>query len=153
MANTYTQIYIQLVFAVRDRASLIKPEWRDELFKYITGIFNNKGIKLIAIGGVEDHVHILFALVPNIALSDLVRDIKTASGAFISERQFVRGKFYWQEGFGAFSYSRSQLDAVARYVLNQEAHHAKRTFREEYIELLDRCEVSYEDSYLFDWIG
>jgi putative transposase len=152
MANTYMQIYIQVVFAVQERDSLIKKEWREELFKYIAGIFKNKGIKLIAIGGVEDHIHILFALDPKLALSDIVRNLKANSSKFINEKSFVRGKFYWQEGFGAFSYSRSQLDGVTRYVLNQEEHHAARSFKDEYIELLKRFEVGYEDRYLFNWI-
>ncbi len=153
MANTYTQIYVQVVFAVQERACLIKPEWREELFKYIAGILKNQGIKLIAIGGVEDHIHILFALIPKIALSDLVRDIKASSSKFINEKGFVRGKFYWQEGFGAFSYSRSQIDSVAKYVLSQEEHHANRSFKGEYIDLLDRFDVDYDQRYLFDWIA
>lgn len=152
MANTYTQIYIHVIFAVQERACLIKPEWREELFKYIAGILKNQGIKLIAIGGIEDHIHILFGLVPKIALSDLVRDIKANSSKFINEKGFVRGKFYWQEGFGAFSYSRSQIDIVAKYVLNQEKHHAGRSFKVEYIELLDRFNVDYDERYLFEWV-
>ena len=152
MANTYSQIYIQGVFAVEQRMSLIRKEWKEELFKYIGGIFRNKKQKLIAIGGVEDHIHLLFGLKPSTAISDLIRDVKSDSTEFINKRKFVRGSFYWQEGFGAFSYSRSQLDAVAKYVLNQEKHHAKRTFREEYTTLLDRFEVEYEDRYLFNWI-
>lgn len=152
MANTYSQIYIQTVFAVQERACLIKAEWKTELFKYISGVFRNKGQKLIAIGGVEDHIHILFGLGPDVAISDLVRDVKTSSGSFINKGGFVNGKFYWQEGFGAFSYSRSQIDTVAKYVLNQEKHHAKQTFRDEYTNLLDRFDVKYEDRYLFDWI-
>jgi putative transposase len=152
MANTYTQIYVHVVFAVQERASIIKKEWREELFKYITGIFKNQGVKLIAIGGVEDHIHILFALEPKIALSDLIRVVKANSSKFINEKGFVRGKFYWQEGFGAFSYSRSQLDEVARYVLNQEQHHANKSFKDEYIGLLDRYEIEYEGRYLFKWI-
>ncbi|MFN0279549.1 MAG: IS200/IS605 family transposase [Pyrinomonadaceae bacterium] len=128
MANTFTQIYIHVVFAVQERAGLIKTEWREELFKYIAGILKNQGVKLIAIGGVEDHIHILFGLNPKIALSNLVRDIKANSSKFINEKGFVRGKFYWQEGFGAFSYSRSQIDTVAKYVLNQEKHHANKSF-------------------------
>jgi putative transposase len=130
---------------------LIKAEWKEELFKYIAGILNNQRIKLIAIGGVEDHIHILFGMSPNIALSDLVRDLKTASSKFINEKKFVRGKFYWQEGFGAFSYSRSQIDAVAKYVLNQEQHHAGKSFKDEYIALLNRFEVKFDERYLFDW--
>src|SRR5687767_9943956 len=144
MANTYTQIYIHVVFAVQERACLIKPEWKEELFKYIGGILKNQGIKLIAIGGVEDHIHILFGLNPNIALSDLVRDVKANSSKYINEKGFVHGKFYWQEGFGAFSYSRSQIDPVAKYVLNQEAHHMHRSFKAEYTELLDRFDVAYD---------
>ncbi|KXK07144.1 MAG: transposase-like protein [Acidobacteria bacterium OLB17] len=152
MANTYSQIYIQVVFAVRERECLIKKEWREELFKYIAGIFRNKDIKLIAIGGVEDHIHIFFGLDPKTALSDLVRDIKSNSSKFINEKAFVRGKFYWQEGFGAFSYSRSQVNDVARYVMNQEKHHAARSFKAEFIDLLERFGVQYEERYLFDWL-
>ena len=152
MANTYTQIYIHVVFAVQARESLIKVEWREDLFKYIAGILKNQGIKLLAIGGVEDHVHILFGMSPTIALSDLIREVKANSSKYINENKFVRGKFYWQEGFGAFSYSRSQIDAVAKYVLNQEQHHAGRSFKDEYVGLLNRFEVEFDDRYLFDWI-
>jgi len=129
-----------------------KPDRKEELFKYITGIVINQGQKLIAIGGVADHIHLLIGIRPSISISDLIRDIKANSSRFINEKEFVRGKFYWQEGFGAFSYSRSQLDAVAKYVLNQERHHAKRSFRDEYIGLLDRFEVEYDERYLFDWV-
>ena len=152
MANTYTQIYIHVVFAVRERESLIKAEWREGLFKYIAGILRNQGIKLIAIGGVEDHIHILFAMSPTIALSDLVRDVKASSSKYVNESKFVRGKFYWQEGFGAFSHSRSQIDDVAKYVLNQERHHSARSFKDEYVALLNRFEVDYDARYLFNWI-
>jgi REP element-mobilizing transposase RayT len=152
MANTYTQIYIHVVFAVQERACLIKSEWKEELFKYIAGILKNQGIKLIAIGGVEDHIHMLFELSPTLALSDLVRDIKANSSKFINEKGFVRGKFYWQEGFGAFSYSGSQIDTVAKYVLNQEKHHANKSFKAEYIGLLNRFDVDYDERYLFSWI-
>ena len=152
MANTYTQIYIHVVFAVQARESLIKAEWKEELFKYITGILNNQKTKLIAIGGVEDHIHILFGMNPTIALSDVVREVKASSSKFINEEKFVRGKFYWQEGFGAFSYSRSQIDAVAKYILNQEQHHSIKSFKDEYVALLNRFEVEYDDRYLFKWI-
>ena len=151
MANTYSQIYIQAIFAVEQRASLIQPAWKEELFKYIGGIFRNKNQKLIAIGGVEDHVHLLFGLRPSMAISDLVRDVKSDSTDFIRRKRFTRRHFSWQEGFGAFSYSRSQLDSVAKYVLDQEKHHSKQSFRDEYVALLDRFEVEYEDSYLFNW--
>lgn len=153
MANTYTQIYIHAVFAVQERACLIKKEWREELFKYIAGILKNQGIKLLAIGGVEDHIHILFALSPKKALSDMIRDVKANSSRFINERGFVRGKFYWQEGFGAFSYSRSQIDKVSKYVLDQEKHHNGRSFREEYTQLLSQFDIEYDEKYLFKWIG
>ncbi|MEP7150034.1 MAG: IS200/IS605 family transposase [Acidobacteriota bacterium] len=152
MANTYSQIHIQAVFAVKGRANLIQPQWKEELFKYITGIFRNQKQKLLAIGGVEDHIHLMFGLRPSLALSDLIRDVKANSSAFINEKRFVAGKFHWQEGFGAFSYSRSQIDTVVKYVLNQEKHHARRSFKDEYIGLLDRFEVEYEERFLFDWI-
>lgn len=152
MANTYTQIYIHVVFAVQARESLIKAEWREDLFKYIAGIFKNHKIKLIAIGGVEDHVHLLFGMSPTIALSDLIREVKANSSKYINENKFVRGKFYWQEGFGAFSYSRSQINTVAKYILNQEQHHAGRSFKDEYVELLNRFEIDFDERYLFDWV-
>jgi len=152
MPNTYSQIYIQAVFAVQERANLIQPEWREELYKYITGIITNKGQKLIAIGGVADHVHILIGIKPDYKISDLIRDIKANSSRFINQKGFLRGKFYWQEGFGAFSYSRSQLDDVAKYILNQQKHHAKKTFKQEYIEFLNHFEVEYDEKYLFRWI-
>lgn len=131
---------------------MIHPEWKEELFQYVAGIFRNKDLKLIAIGGIADHIHILFGLKPSVAISDLVRDIKASSSSFINQRRFVRGRFRWQEGFGAFSYSRSQIDAVAKYVLNQEEHHKKRSFKDEYVSLLNRFEVDYDERYLFRWI-
>jgi putative transposase len=150
MANTYSQIYIQIVFAVAGRENLIKSEWQPELYKYITGIVKNHGQKLIAIGGVENHVHILLGIKPNIALSDLVREIKANSSRFINERNFVRGKFTWQEGFGAFSYSHSQLRDVIRYIENQEEHHKKVTFKDEYLKFLQRYQIDFDEKYLFD---
>ena len=152
MANTYSQIYIQAIFAVEHRASLIRSEWTEELFKYIGGIFRNKKQKLLAIGGIEDHIHLLFGLRPRMAISDLIRDVKSDSTEFINKNRFVRGNFHWQEGFVAFPCSRSHLDAVARYVLEQEKHNAKRSFKDEYVELPDRFEVDYENRYLFKWI-
>ena len=152
MANTYSQIYIQAVFAVEGRASLIRPEWKEDLFKYIGGIFRNKNQKLIAIGGIEDHIHLLFGLRPSMATSDLVRDVKSDSTEFINKNRLVRGNFYWQEGFGAFSYSRSHLDAVVKYVLDQEKHHARRSFKDEYTKLLRKFDVEFEEKYLFKWV-
>ena len=151
MANTYSQIYIQIVFAVRGRENLISDDWKNELYKYITGIVKNKGQKLLAINGVSDHIHILLNIKPNIALSDLVRDIKANSSRFINEKSFVKGRFYWQEGFGAFSYSISQLDDVIEYIETQEKHHEETSFKNEYLKFLKRFKVEFDDEYVFDW--
>ncbi|MDZ7261214.1 MAG: IS200/IS605 family transposase [candidate division KSB1 bacterium] len=152
MANTYTQIYIHIVFAVQGRQNLIKKENKEELHKYIAGIIRNMKQKLIAINSMPDHVHIFIGIKPNIALSDLVRDIKNNSSTFINEKKWVRGKFNWQEGYGAFSYGHSQVDAVVKYIQNQEKHHAKKTFEEEYLAILKRFNVEYDERYLFKWI-
>lgn len=151
MANTYTQMYIQIVFAVKRRQNLIQKNWKDELHKYICGIINGKEQKVYAIGGVSDHIHILVSIKPNIAISDLVRDIKANSSKWINENEFVRGKFQWQEGFGAFSYAQSQLDNVIAYINNQEQHHQKKTFKDEYLTLLQKFDIEYDEKYLFDW--
>lgn len=150
MANTYTQIYIQVVFAVKGRQNLIPNIHKDELYKYITGIIRNKGQKLIAINGMSDHIHILIGLKPDMMLSDLVRDIKANSSKFINDKKWFRGKFNWQQGFGAFSYSHSQINSVVTYITNQEKHHSKSTFKEEYKKLLEKFIVEYEDKYLFE---
>jgi putative transposase len=152
MANTYTQIYIQVVFAVEGRQSLIDLQHNDELQKYISGIISGQKQKLIAINNMPDHVHILVGFNPDLALSNFVRDIKANSSAFINRKQWVRGRFAWQEGFGAFSYSRSQLDIVARYIQNQQRHHATITFREEYVTLLKKFQVDYDERYIFSSI-
>lgn len=152
MANTYSQIYIQIVFAVQGRGSLIGREWKDELYKFITGIVKNNNQKLLAINGVSNHIHILLNIKPNIALSDLVRDIKANSSRFVNEKRFVRGKFSWQEGFGAFSYSISQLDDVIQYIQNQEEHHKETSFKDEYLKYLKRFEIEFDENYVFEWI-
>jgi putative transposase len=149
MANTYTQIYIQIVFAVEGRQNLIAPEHNDELQKFITGIVSGQKQKLIAINNMPDHLHLLVGLRPDSSLSDLVRDVKAGSSKFINGKHWVAGRFSWQEGFGAFSYSRSQLGAVIRYIENQQRHHAKKSFREEYIELLEKFNVDYDKKYIF----
>lgn len=149
MANTYTQIYIQVVFAVEGRQNLINPKHNDELQKYITGIVSGQKQKLIAINNMPDHLHLLIGLRPDMALSDLVRDVKAGSSKFINEKRWVAGRFSWQEGFGAFSYSRSQLGAVIRCIANQQKHHAKKSFREEYVELLEKFAVDYDQRYIF----
>ena len=152
MANTYTQIYIQVVFAVQGRYNMIRKEHKEELNKFITGIIRNKKQKLSAINNMPDHAHIFIGMKPSIALSDLVRDIKNNSSTFINEKKWVRRKFNWQEGFGAFSYGHSQMDAVVKYIQNQEEHHARKTFKEEYLELLKRFHVDYDEKYLFKWV-
>ena len=149
MANTYTQIYIHVVFAVEGRQNLIKTEYNDELQKYITGIVTAQKHKLIAINNMPDHVHLLVGQEPDLSLSDLVRDIKAYSSKFITEKGWVGGRFSWQKGFGAFSHSRSQLSVVIRYIQNQPQHHAKKSFREEYIELLEKFNVDYDPRYIF----
>jgi putative transposase len=151
MANTYTQIYIQLVFAVCGRQNLLGTDHKEELHKYVTGIITNQGQKLISINGMPDHIHILLGLRPDVALSDLVRDVKAGSSKFINERRWVRGKFSWQEGFGAFSYGHSQLGAIIRYIQKQEQHHRRRTFKDEYLALLERFDINFERKYVFEF--
>ncbi len=150
MANTYTQIYIHVVFSVMGRHNLIPESHKEALYKYITGIIRKKNHTLIAINGMSDHIHILVGMKPNTALSDLVRDIKNNSTGFINRKGWIRGRFNWQEGFGAFSYGHSQIDVVVKYIQNQEKHHARRTFRNEYLELLERFNVDYDTRHVFD---
>jgi REP element-mobilizing transposase RayT len=152
MANTYTQIYIQAVFAVEGRQSLISKEHKIEIHKYMTTVIQNQKQKVMAINGMSDHVHILIGLSPDIALSDLVKEVKVASSNLINDKRWVRGHFRWQKGFGAFSCSRSQVPIVARYIENQEQHHAERSFRVEYITLLKKFDVDYDERYLFTFI-
>jgi REP element-mobilizing transposase RayT len=152
MANTFSQIYIQTVFAVGGRESLIKPAFKEELYKYIAGIIRNQKQKLIAINGVSDHVHILIGLRPAMALADLVQQIKVDSTHFINKRRFVHGRFHWQEGYGAFSYGHSQLDRVIRYIQNQEKHHDRHSFRSEYISLLRKFDIGFEGKHAFMFI-
>ncbi len=153
MANTFSQIYIQTVFAVEGRMSLIRPDFKEELYKYVTGIVKNNGQKLISINGVSDHVHILIGLRPAMALADLVRNIKADSSNFINKSGWVRGRFSWQEGYGAFSYGHSQLNAVIRYIQNQERHHQKKTFKNEYLALLKKFEIEFDEKYVFKFLS
>jgi len=152
MANTYTQIYIQIVFAVKGRQNLIPKENREELHKFITGIVSNRNQKLFAVFAMPDHVHILVSISPTITISDLVRDIKAGSSKLINEKEWMNGKFNWQEGYGAFSYSKSSIDSVVKYILNQEEHHKKKTFKEEYLDFMGKFEIKYDPEYLFEWI-
>ena len=152
MPNTYSQIYIQIVFAVEGRQNLISPDHREEVHKYITGIVDKRKQKLLSVFCMPDHTHILVGIRPSIAISDLVRDIKAGSSNFINEKKWVRGRFNWQEGFGAFSYSRSQINAVSNYILEQEIRHKERTFKKEYLGMLQKFEVEFNEDYLFDFI-
>ena len=151
MAGTFSQIYIQVVFTVKGWENLIGKEWKDELHKYIAGIIKGKEQKPIIVNGMPDHIHAFVGLRPAMAISDLVRDIKNNSSNFINEKRLVKGRFSWQEGYGAFSYSHSHIQNVYDYILNQEEHHRKKTFREEYIEFLKRFEIEYNERYLFEW--
>ena len=151
MPGTFSQIYIQVVFAVRGRENFIVKPWRDDLHKYIAGIVKGKEQKSIIVNGVADHIHCFVGLKPSMTISDLVRDIKNNSTNFINEKKLVKGKFSWQEGYGAFSYSHSQINDVYNYILNQEEHHKKKTFKEEYLEFLNKFEIPFEERYLFDW--
>jgi REP-associated tyrosine transposase len=152
MANTFSQIYIQTVFAVSNRASLITPEFREELYKYITGIVRNQGQKLISINGMPDHLHILIGLRPAMAMADLVQEIKVHSTNFINKNKRVHGKFSWQEGYGAFSYGHSQLNTIIRYIQNQETHHGRRSFKDEYLTLLRKFDIAFDEKYVFKFI-
>lgn len=152
MADTFSQIYIQVVFAVQDRNALISHEWEEELYKYITGIVRNKGQKMLAINGTSNHIHFLIGMKPTCCLSDLVREVKKASNVFIKERNFTHNNFQWQEGFGAFSYSHSQLSNVIQYIEKQKEHHRRKTFKEEYLDFLKAFEIEFKDEYLFEWI-
>jgi putative transposase len=152
MPNTYTQLYVQIVFTVKGRANLISSNNREELHKFITGIVSNRNQKMLAIYAMPDHVHILIVLKANISISDLVRDIKAGSSKFINDSKWINGKFNWQEGFGAFSYSKSHLDNVVKYILNQEERHKNQSFKEEYLEFLQKYDIKYDSNYLFEWI-
>lgn len=151
MAGTFSQVYIQVVFAVNGRTNLLQKPWRDEVFKYMSGIIKGKNQKPIIVNGIANHVHLFVGLKPSMSLSDLIRDVKNNSSNFINEQKFVSGKFSWQEGFGSFSYSHSQIDQVYQYILNQEKHHHQRTFKEEYLDFLKKFEIEFDERYLFEW--
>ncbi len=151
MAGTFSQIYIQMVFAVKGRQSHIGPEWEEDLFKYISGIVKKKEQKMLAINGMPDHIHLLVGMKPYCCLSELVREIKKSSNIFINEKEFTKTLFQWQEGYGAFSYGHSNLDTVITYIQNQKQHHKKKTFREEYYGLLRKFGIDFKHEYLFEW--
>jgi len=152
MANTYTQIYVQIVFAVQGRANLIKENFRDELEKYMCGIIRNNNSKPLAIYCNPDHTHILVGIHPSISVATITGDVKSSSSNWINKQKYVNGKFSWQDGYGGFTYSKSQIDDVAKYILAQPEHHRKKTFREEYLSILQKLDIDYDETYLFDWI-
>ena len=149
MANTYTQIHIQAVFALRNRASLISSSWKEELYRYITGIIQNYDHKVLQINGMTDHIHILFGMRPTQSLSELMQKVKQDSTKWIGEKGFVKGKFSWQAGYGGFSYAKSELPDVIAYIKNQEDHHREKTFKTEYTALLNEFEIEYDEQYVF----
>ena len=151
MANTYSQINIHCVFAVKGRENMITDRFRDNLHKYMSGILKNDNVFLLSIGGWRDHVHVFFELPTSLRVSDLMRDLKAVSSKWINDNRFVKGKFQWQEGYGAFSYSRSQRNEVIQYILNQEKHHQLKTFKEEYLDMLMKFEIEFKDEYVFDF--
>ena len=149
--GVFTQIYIQLVFSPKNREALLQREYREQLWPYLGKTISNLGNKSIIINGMSDHVHIFLGLNPKIAISELVRDLKRSSSLWINQQKWFPGVFAWQDGYGAFSYGRSQIDDVYKYVLNQEEHHKKRSFSEEYTALLKVFGVEFEEQYLFDF--
>jgi putative transposase len=151
MPNTFTQLYIQFVFAVKWRQCLIQPIWKDDLCKYITGIVQNNTSKMLSINTMPDHIHIFIGYKPTIAIPDLVKDIKVASSNWVNENKLTNGRFNWQEGYGAFSYRLRDIDQICKYIQNQEAHHSKTSFRQEYIALLNDFEIEFEEKYLFEF--
>ena len=153
MANTYSEITIQIIFAVKFREALIAESFRDELHKYITGIVTNQGQKMLIINSVPDHIHILIGLSPSRKISDLVREIKSESSLFINKRNFSSKRFYWQNGYGAFSYSISQRPRVIDYIKNQQLHHSKISFKNEYIRFLESFEIEFKAGRLFEFFN
>lgn len=152
MPNTFTQIYIHIIFAVKNRNALIKSEWEEKLYRYITGIVTNKNQKMMQINGMPDHIHFLAGMKPDCCISDLVREIKKSTVDYIKENKFTKFDFSWQSGFGAFSVSHSQIDKVIKYIINQKEHHRKKSFKEEYFEFLKKYNVEYDERYVFEWL-
>jgi REP element-mobilizing transposase RayT len=151
MANTFSQIYLQFVFSVKHREALVPKANKEELHKYFTGLVQNRKAKMLAIHCMPDHTHLFVGYKPTVSISDFVKEIKVESNEFINSKKWVKGKFSWQEGYGVFSYSHSHIDRVINYIINQESHHKKSTFRQEYLEMLKVFQISFEESYLFDF--
>ena len=151
MANTFSQIYLQFVFAVKHRQCLVAKQYKEELHKYVTGLVQNRSAKMLAVHCMPDHIHLFVGIKPVVFIPDFVKEIKVESNEFINRKNWVDKKFNWQEGYGVFSYSHSHIDAVVKYVLNQEKHHQKKTFRQEYNQLLKKFEIPHEERFLFEW--
>jgi REP element-mobilizing transposase RayT len=149
MANTFTQIHIQFIFAVQNRISQIASAWKNDLYKYITTVVQNNDHKVLAINGIPDHVHLLIGMRPTESISHLMQEVKSDSSIWVNNKNFTMGKFQWQEGYGAFSYSKSHLPDVIKYIQNQEVHHRKKSFIEEYKEMLDEFDIPYQERYIF----
>lgn len=152
MPSTFSQIYIQIVLVVKGRQCMIHQSWEEDLYKYITGIVKKKGLHLLAINGMPDHIHFLIRMRPASSLSDLMREIKKSTNDFINESGYIKHRFYWQEGYGAFSYSQYEVEKIINYIKNQKEHHLKQSFKVEYLRLLDDFQIEYKDEYLFEWI-
>ncbi len=149
MANTYTQLFVHFVFAVRNRSSIIMDNWQGLLYKYIAGIIEKQGHKLFSINGMPDHIHILVSMKPTQSPSDLVYHIKRSSSLWINENKFVKGRFSWQEGFGAFTYGKSQVPEISKYIENQKEHHKKKSFEEEYLGFLKAFDIEFDEMFVF----
>jgi len=152
MSNTFSQIYLQFVFAVKGRQSLVPRQHKEELHKYMTGLVQNRKAKMLAVYCMPDHTHLFVGFKPSVLISDFIKEIKVESNEFIASKRWLRSKFSWQEGYGVFSYSHSHIDSVIKYILNQEQHHRKMTFRREYYGLLEKFQIPFEEKYLFDFM-
>jgi putative transposase len=151
MADTFTQCYFHLIFSPKNREALISKEWKNDLEKYITGIIQNHKHKLLAIGSMPDHIHVFIGYNVNHLIPNLIEEIKTSSNAWIKKEKKSKFKFEWQYGYGAFTHSKSQVDKVVKYILNQEEHHRKRPFKEEYLEILRKNDLKFKNEYVFDF--
>ena len=151
MANTFSQIYLHFVFAVKHRQSLIPKEHKEELHKYITGLVQNRNAKMLSVHCMPDHTHLFVGPKPIVYIPDFIKEIKVESNEFINDKKWGKGRFAWQEGYGVFSYSHSHIDRVIKYIMNQETHHQRKTFRQEYHQLLEKFEIPFEEKYLFDF--
>ena len=152
MANTYSQVYLHFIFAVKHRLNMIPQKYNDELQKYVTGIVQNRKQKMLAINNMPDHIHLLVGFNTTMSISDLMEEVKSISSKFINEKGWIKGKFEWQRGYGVFSYAASQIDDVIKYIMNQQEHHKKYSFKEEYLDFLKEFEIDYDEHYVFEWI-